>query len=76
MKKLSILDQIQITIEKRLKIYDMLDGFMSSGISIREALERMREIENFSTFTALMRKSYSCQNGLTTYCEPSCVRSC
>ena len=45
MAKISFLNRISITIDKRLKIYDMLDGYISSGISLKEALTSMREIE-------------------------------
>lgn len=45
MKKLSILDRIQITVDLRLKMYDMLDSYISSGIGLKEALDKMANIE-------------------------------
>ena len=45
MQKFNFLDRISITIDKRLKIYEMLDGYVAAGITLKEALTNMREIE-------------------------------
>ena len=42
---LNFLDRIQISVDTRLKIYDMLDSYISAGIGLKVALTKMQESE-------------------------------
>lgn len=42
---LSFIDRIQISVDTRLKIYDMLDSYISAGIGLKVALTKMQETE-------------------------------
>ena len=58
-KGLSLLERWQVNVDVRLKLYDMLDSYISAGIGLKLALVKMQETEKMrNSSRSLMYKVY------------------